>query len=57
MFCGSFVMEDLKVRREWYSEMWGVESTWLRLNERRKRMSGRSILREGEGNGMGKWDE
>lgn len=55
MFCGSFVMEDLKVRREWYSEMWGVESIWL--NERRKRRSGRSILREGEGNGMGKWDE
>jgi len=41
-------MEDLKERREWYSEMWGVESTWLRLNERRKRRSGRRgcILRE-----------
>jgi len=48
MFCGSLVMEDLKERREWYSEMWGVESTWLRLNERRKRRSGRRgcILRE-----------
>jgi hypothetical protein len=31
--------EDLKERSEWYSEMWGVESTWVRLNERRKRMS------------------
>jgi len=41
MFLGSLVMEDLKERREWYSEMWGVESTITWLNERRKRKSGR----------------